>query len=50
MPRKLFETIGVNFDANFQILIIYSVFVKYLRMCEYNVAVNRLFIDYKNTL
>jgi hypothetical protein len=37
----------VDSDAISQLLIIYSVFVKYLRKIEYSEAVHRLFIDLK---
>jgi hypothetical protein len=40
----------VNFDATSQLLIIYSVFIKYTRKkLEYNEAVNQLVIDFKES-
>ena len=46
MQRKLLGIINVHFDAIGQLLIIYSVFVKYLRKWEHNEAVHQLFIPY----
>jgi hypothetical protein len=39
--------IKVDFDATFQLLIIYSTFVKYLRKWEYSETVHQLFINFK---
>src|SRR5215468_436003 len=48
MQRKLLGIINVDSDAIGQLLIIYSVFVKYLRKkWEYNESVHQLFIDFK---
>jgi hypothetical protein len=48
MQRKLLGIISVDFDITGQLLIIYSVFVKYLRKkWECNEAVYQLFIDFK---
>jgi hypothetical protein len=48
MKRKLMGIIKVDFDAIGQLLIIYSIFFKYLRKkWEYNEAVHQLFIDFK---
>jgi hypothetical protein len=48
MQRKLLGIINVDSDAIGQLLIIYSVFVKYLkRKWEHNKAVHQLFIDFK---
>jgi hypothetical protein len=48
MQRKLWGIINVDSDAIGQLLIIYSVFVKYLRKkWEHNEAVHQLFIDFK---
>jgi len=49
MQRKLLTIINVDFDSTVQLLIIYSVFVKYLKKWEYNEAVHQLFIDFKKT-
>ena len=48
MQRKLWGIINVDSDAIGQLLITYSVFVKYLRKKrEHNEAVHQLFIDFK---
>ena len=48
MQRKLWGIINVESDAIGQLLIIYSVFVKYLRKkWEHNEAVHQLFKDVK---
>ena len=48
MQRKLWGIINVDSDAIGQLLITYSVFVKYLRKkWEHNEAVHQLFIDFK---
>ena len=50
MQRKLLGIISVDFDTTYQILIIYSAFVKYLKKkWEYNDAVQQLFIDFKKS-
>ena len=46
MQRKLWGIINVDSDAIGQLLIKYSVFVKYLRR-EHNKAVHQLFINFK---
>ena len=46
MQKKLF--ISVDFYTVYQLLIVYSAFVKYFRKkWEYNEAVHQLFIDFK---
>ena len=48
MQRNLLGIINVDSDAIGQLLIIYSVFVKYWKKkWEYNEAVHQLFIDFK---
>src|SRR5215475_1726679 len=48
MHRKLLRIINVDSDAIGQLLIIYSIFVKYLeKKWEYNESVHQLFIDFK---
>jgi hypothetical protein len=47
MQTKLLVIIDVDSDAIGQLLIIYSVFVKYLKKREHNEAVHQLFIDFK---
>jgi len=48
MQRKLLGIINVDFDATYQLLIIYSAIIKYLRKkSEHNKAVHQLFIDFK---
>ena len=48
MQKKLLEIINVDSDAIGQLLIIYSVFVKYLiKKWEHNEAGHQLFIDFK---
>jgi len=48
MHRKLLEIISVDLNASVQLLIIHSVFVKYLRKkWKYNEAVLKLFIVFK---
>jgi hypothetical protein len=48
MQRKSLGIIKVDSEAIGQLLIIYSVFVKYLRKkWEYNEAVHQLFINFK---
>ena len=37
----------MDFDATYQLLIVYSAYVRYLRKSEYNEAVHQLFIDLK---
>jgi len=45
---KLYGIISMGFDATSQLLIIYSAFLKYLRIkWEYNEAVHHPFIDFK---
>jgi hypothetical protein len=48
MQRKLLGIIKVDSDAIIHLLIIYSVFVKYLRKkLEKNEAVHQLFIEFQ---
>jgi len=48
MQRKSLGIMNVDFDATGQLLIIYSAFIKWLKTkWEYNEAVHRLFIDFK---
>ena len=48
MQRKLLDIINVDSDAIGQLLIIYSVFVKYLKKkWKRNEALHQLFIDFK---
>jgi hypothetical protein len=48
MRRKLLEIVNVDSEGISCLLIIYSVFVKYLRKkWEYNEAVHQLFIYFK---
>jgi hypothetical protein len=48
MQMKKLGIINVGLDANDQLLIIYSAFVKYLRKkLEYNEAVHQLFTEFK---
>jgi len=44
---KLFGMISVDFDAIGQLLIIYSVFIKYEKKWEYSEAMRQLFVDFK---
>ena len=50
MHRKLLGIISVDFDITGKLLIIYSVFIKYLeKKWEYNEAVHQLYIDFKKS-